>query len=340
MSKVDILRLDSVTANDTTATAALNQNFQSIQEAIEKTLSRDGETPNYMTSVLDMNSQRIINTAAPVDDLDVVNKRYLDSFVGDIQQQVADVQEAAEVALQKANNAASSATSAAVNAASAQESARKAAEDAATSAQAAEDISGYLEDPNLVAVGEDLREGENGLIYQAVDAAQTILATDYAVDLSFSSNKLQLKDQNGDDIGNSVTFATVASTGSYNSLSNRPDLAAVATSGSYNDLSNKPTIPTVNNATITLKQGNTTKGSFTLNQSSNATIEFDAGGGSSLPDQTGENGKFLMTDGTDASWESLPIDSSVDAYSTNDSAVGSKLFYDTCGDIEALINAL
>lgn len=59
------------------------------------------------------------------------------------------------------------------------------------------------------------------------------------------------------------------------------DLATVATSGSYNDLSNTPTIPTVNNATITLTQGGTTKGTFTLNQSSNATIDLDAGGGSS-----------------------------------------------------------
>lgn len=34
------------------------------------------------------------------------------------------------------------------------------------------------------------------------------------------------------------------------------------------------------------------------------------------------------------------IVSSVDGSSTNLKAVGAKLFYDTCGDIEALINAL
>lgn len=38
-------------------------------------------------------------------------------------------------------------------------------------------------------------------------------------------------------------LATVATSGSYNDLSNKPNLASVATSGSYNDLSNKPTIP-------------------------------------------------------------------------------------------------
>lgn len=56
-------------------------------------------------------------------------------------------------------------------------------------------------------------------------------------------------------------------------------LAAVATSGSYNDLIDKPTmptIPTVGDATITIKQGSATKGSFTTNQSSGKTITLDA----------------------------------------------------------------
>lgn len=51
-------------------------------------------------------------------------------------------------------------------------------------------------------------------------------------------------------------------------------LAKVATSGSYNDLSNKPTIPSVGNGTITIKQAGTSKGTFTTNQSGNTTIEL------------------------------------------------------------------
>lgn len=39
-------------------------------------------------------------------------------------------------------------------------------------------------------------------------------------------------------------LSTVAITGSYDDLTNKPTLATVATSGNYNDLSNKPTIPT------------------------------------------------------------------------------------------------
>lgn len=55
---------------------------------------------------------------------------------------------------------------------------------------------------------------------------------------------------NNDPIITSSDLATVATSGSYNDLSDKPtiptvpSLAKVATSGSYNDLSEKPTIPT------------------------------------------------------------------------------------------------
>ena len=59
-------------------------------------------------------------------------------------------------------------------------------------------------------------------------------------------------------------------------------LATVATSGDYDDLTNKPTIPTVNNATLTITQGGVSKGTFTANASSDVTIALDAGGGASV----------------------------------------------------------
>ena len=104
----------------------------------------------------------------------------------------------------------------------------------------------------------------------------------------------------------SSSLATVATSGSYADLSNKPtiptnvsdltndsgyqtasdvstaiagkvdtaDLATVATSGSYNDLSNKPTIPTVNNGTLTIRQNGKTLGEFTANQSTNTTVNL------------------------------------------------------------------
>jgi len=56
--------------------AKLNSNFQAIATAFENTLSRDGTSPNSMNAALDMNSQRIMNLPAPVDQSDAV--RYVD----------------------------------------------------------------------------------------------------------------------------------------------------------------------------------------------------------------------------------------------------------------------
>ena len=55
---------------------------------------------------------------------------------------------------------------------------------------------------------------------------------------------------------------------------NPSSLATVATSGSYNDLSNTPT---VGDGTITFTQGGVTKGTITTNQSGDTTIALDAG---------------------------------------------------------------
>lgn len=84
--------------------------------------------------------------------------------------------------------------------------------------------------------------------------------------------------------GNIVThnvaeFATAAQGAKADTAVQPGDLATVATTGSYNDLSNKPTIPTVGNGTITITQGGITKGTFTTNQSGDTTVALDAGGG-------------------------------------------------------------
>lgn len=52
------------------------------------------------------------------------------------------------------------------------------------------------------------------------------------------------------------------------------DLATVATSGDYNDLSNKPTIPSVGNGTLTIQKNGTTVDTFTANATTNKTINI------------------------------------------------------------------
>ena len=71
---------------------------------------------------------------------------------------------------------------------------------------------------------------------------------------------------------------------------NIADLATVATSGSYADLLNKPTIPTVNDAEIEIQKNGTKVDSFTLNQTLNKAINIaiptTAADVSALPDST------------------------------------------------------
>lgn len=90
-------------------------------------------------------------------------------------------------------------------------------------------------------------------------------------------------------------------------------LSTVATSGSYDDLENKPTIPTVNDATLTITQNGTSKGTFTANDSDDTTIELsdttysnfvgtdgNTGGAAGLvpAPATSDADKFLKSDGT------------------------------------------
>lgn len=201
---------------------------------------------------------------------------------------------------------------------------------------------------------------------------------------SFIQNKPTLGTMASEDASNytpSAGLSDVAISGSYNDLLNKPTIPEAQVnadwnatsgvsqilnkptlfSGDYNDLTNKPDIPAAaNNATITITQGGVTKGSFTTNQATDATIDIDAGdsitvdsaidsnsenpvqnkviasaldnkqdalvsgtniktlNGNSilgsgdltldgLPSQTEQSGKFLTTDGTDASWGNLPV---------------------------------
>lgn len=90
-------------------------------------------------------------------------------------------------------------------------------------------------------------------------------ATGWSID--FTTNSLTRVDST---ITN--THVSYGAAASWDSISGKPSFSAVATSGSYNDLSNKPTIPSVGNGTVTITQNGVTKGSFTLNQSGDAYI--------------------------------------------------------------------
>lgn len=80
---------------------------------------------------------------------------------------------------------------------------------------------------------------------------------------------------------------------------NTENLATVATSGSYNDLSDTPTIPSVGNGTLTIQKNGTSAGTFTANATTDKTINI------TVPTKVSEltddvvKGKYLsLTGGT------------------------------------------
>lgn len=97
--------------------------------------------------------------------------------------------------------------------------------------------------------------------------------TDYAT----SSTGGVVKVGSGLSITNGVLSTTgggVADAVEWDNVLNKPSFSTVATSGSYNDLSNKPAIPTVNNGALIIKKNGIDVATFTANQSSKTTADI------------------------------------------------------------------
>lgn len=79
----------------------------------------------------------------------------------------------------------------------------------------------------------------------------------------------------------SSSLATVATSGSYADLTNKPTIPAAQVNSDWDASSgvaqilNKPTIPTVNDWTLTINQGWTSKWTFTANQSTASTVNLE-----------------------------------------------------------------
>lgn len=80
------LTLNNVVASDgeLNKVATINNNSDAIEVALEKTLSRDGTSPNEMESELDMNSNRILNLPAAVNDTEPMRKLEFDTQVANM----------------------------------------------------------------------------------------------------------------------------------------------------------------------------------------------------------------------------------------------------------------
>ena len=190
MSKVDIRRLDSVTANDTTATALINENFEKLQAGIEDALSRTGKTPNFMDADFDMNSRRIINCGEAVEDNDVVTYKV-------VKDSISTAKDSATSAANSAAQAATSAQSALVSSTNAINALRN-AEDTLTLASglltetqqyvefAKADIDGVVQDAKD-AVDDTIAGAVEDVKQEATDAANA--AIEQAAELAANSAK-------------------------------------------------------------------------------------------------------------------------------------------------------
>lgn len=112
--------------------------------------------------------------------------------------------------------------------------------------------------------------------------AQTI--TNKTVDISVPTKTSDLTNDGSDNTSTYVEadeLATVATSGSYNDLSNKPTIPAAQVNSDWNAASgvaqilNKPTIPTVNDGRITFSQNGNFLGEFSANTAHNSTIEIE-----------------------------------------------------------------
>lgn len=139
-------------------------------------------------------------------------------------------------------------------------------------------ISGESNVVSLTQAEYDQIIPEEDVIYVITDATPVTLAT---VATTGNYNDLTNKPV----IPVVPTLATVATSGSYNDLTDKPsipvvpELATVATTGDYDDLTNKPSIPTVGAGTVTLTQNGSTIGTINVNDNDDKTIDIPGGGG-------------------------------------------------------------
>lgn len=102
----------------------------------------------------------------------------------------------------------------------------------------------------------------------------TLLGNKTGADLGLAnSSDIPTVDQTYDATSSNAQSGTAVAS-AISGKADSASLATVATSGSYNDLSDKPTIPTVNNGQLTIQQNGTNKAAFTANQSGNATANI------------------------------------------------------------------
>lgn len=104
-------------------------------------------------------------------------------------------------------------------------------------------------------------------------ATETYVQSKIAEVVNSAPGTLDTLNELAQALGNDPNFATTMAT-ELGKKANTANLATVATSGSYNDLSNTPAIPSVGNGTLTIQKNGTSAGTFTANATTDETINI------------------------------------------------------------------
>ena len=157
-------------ANESTFLGVIAANNAAITAAMQNTMSLDGTSPNTPSADIDMNSKRIINLPAPVNNTEPARKVDLGTYT-------ADASASAAAALLSEQNALASEQAAGVSAASALNSAAGVAADKAQTgldaiATAADRVQTGLD---VIDTGADAAQTALDVIDTGADATQTAL---------------------------------------------------------------------------------------------------------------------------------------------------------------------
>ena len=267
MAKFEYTELENL-ENEQSAVDAINANFEAVQNAIEKTLSRDGTAPNTLSAAVDANGQRIYNLPAPSSNSDAARHGDLQTYVDDAEAAVT----AAEGHATTAAGHASTASTAATNAQTAETNAETAATNAQTAetnaetaeanaeaaealaekwAEEAEDVevtTGKYSAKHWAAKAEEIVLGDILASGVTVTPVGTVAATDVQSAIQELDSEKQATSAKGQANGYAALDATTqvpiaqipVDEIDYTDLANLPTLF----SGAYADLSGKPTLGT------------------------------------------------------------------------------------------------
>lgn len=124
--------------------------------------------------------------------------------------------------------------------------------------------------------------------------------------------------------GTTMSWATVGSGGTsdYNDLTNKPSINSITLSGNKTGsdlgLVDEEDLEELDINNIVPNQTGNSGKFLTTNGSTVAWATVQGGGGDSLPDQTGQEGKFLTTNGSTASWATVSAGDALPDQSGND----------------------